>query len=410
MYSLCVVVLSIMLYVFYLKKLKVYNPVVLLTFLWECLIVFHWMSRKVLFPVSDRALAYILLGIVCFDFGCFINGKVKIKIGKRNLTINKQENYTVRDGLVMLLLLLGIIAMITPARKAWEYISNGATLYQIRYALLDKIFYNDTINIIVTYIISPLSYLILPISVYKLLHRERFGIFIFALSCVLLVMQVITKAGRVMLLYLLCSVAVIFIISYASGLIEKKDVWKFIALFGLVFAALVILSNSREASFIKNMREYSVDSITFFSLKLDDFNFNYAHGGFSWFGILGPVYNVIDWVFGIDYSLNVNELIQYIDAATVIDRSGGIFNFFATAFFRFYGDGGIFCIIFFSMIWGFICNYYYKKLLAFPNIRTIFCYNLIVYSIVISVMTFAFADFGFFATLILINIITKKED
>ena len=110
----------------------------------------------------------------------------------------------------------------------------------------------------------------------------------------------------------------------------------------------------------------------------------------------------------MDLSENTNALIAYIDSPTVISRDGGIFNFFATCFFRFFGDGGVICIILFSFIWGAICLHYYKKMIQNPNIRTVFSYNLMVYSIAISVMSFAFSDFGFVASLILIHIITKE--
>ncbi len=413
MYFISIFLIGAMLVFALLLKAKIYHPIVIMSTMWGLLILFHKMSSNVLYPASDKALLLITVGLLFFGFGSILEGylfgRFQLKIGQKNILKKTNVNsYVLNTKMVIIIVIIAIIMMIPSAKLAYDYLKDGASLWAIRYILGSEIIYNRTISIFFSYVVNTTTYLVVPLSVYLILKKDKHAFFVMLITIILLSLHVLTKAGRLMLLYLLVSVAVVTL--FGNKKINKKNILAFIGLSLGVLIVLVMVSDSRDTNFWKSMREYSVSSITFFSLKVEKFNLPYAHGGFSWYGIFSPIYNIIEILTGHEMGASVNNLIDYINRIDYINPSGETFNFFATSFFRFYGDGGTFCVILFSFIWGIICTFFYKKLCQNINLRSMFCYNLMVYGMATSVMSFIFADPGVVISLLLVYLVTKKDD
>lgn len=413
MYLFSFIVFIFLIFISFTLKLKFYHPALIFVLLWTGLLFFHMLSQDTLLPASDKALLLILIGVVFFYFGAIIEDKILFKIkftfGHKKMESSYNDNVNLKYKWMFILVVCAIFALIPSAKIAIDYLQHGGSLWTIRYMLGNAIIYNHTIAVMYTYLITPATYLVVPVSVYLVLIKAKNAPIFFILSAILLFLEVVTKAGRLMLLYYMLSVIVIFFLLCKDKQLDKRAIFYFV---GLGFASIFILisvSSARDTSFIEAIGGYSITSITFFSQKLEHLQLDKAYGGFSWFGVLSPIYNAIELLTGVDYAENANRLIEYINAPIIVTKSGGIFNYFATAFFRFYGDGGTFGVALFSLLWGMISSYFFKKMQNNTNIRTVFCYNLMVYGIAISVMTSIFADFGVVVSLLLIYLITEPK-
>lgn len=413
MYFVIIVISAFFALIAYLVERNLYNPVFLLCCEWTMLMLLHSMNLTGLLPASVKALCIVLIGIVMFTVGCTV---VKIISKQRLVKINRNKDMRLNEGEIKKVILyalvgIAIIVLLSMAGTALYYLRRGYSFWSIRYVLAGEILQTSFISRLNVYVVKPIGYVIIPIAIYRTFLKMRDGKILLLLSLVIVFLQAVSTGGRLIVLYFICSFVIFYYIMKDKIRMSRKMKFGLIIAVAVVILLMILLSIIRETSFTKSLYDYAVTSITFLSIKLEQFESNYkpCNGMFSWYGITNPISKIIEALFGGDFSQNVNRLLEFLDKPVIVDSNRGIFNYFATAFFRFYADFKYVGVGIFSFLWGCISMHYYQNFQRSQCIRNIIMYNLIIYGIIISVMTFLFSDVAIVTAIVFIYIITQSD-
>lgn len=403
---------------FFLNRLKdsrIYNPLSIMSLYWSILLLLCSLNLTDSFETSDKAYALIILGVIFFAFGYLASNKYIFKLRSKSenyLYSNKFNNNDFNKSLFFILTVIALTSSIAVFQSVLVYFQSGYGLYDIRYQFISEIYgegYADVLNV---YIVKPVGYIMTVYSVTAIINKQKYAYLQFLIAVLLLTLQIVNTGGRLVMLFLLVSLLFcVFLFREKLHFSFRERTIFFLLITGVV-GSLFYVSIVRESNLIENLYDYAVSSITFLSICLKKYDsgklFAYTYGYFSWYGIFNVPVNVMEFITRLDMSTTVNNLIKFLSSPTMVSDHI-LYNWFATAFFRFYADLNYWGVIINSFIWGCICRYTYRNWIKVQNFRNLFVYVMVTYGIVVSCMTFVFSDVSMVLSIIYIYILTDEK-
>lgn len=390
-------ILALMAFVFYRKDGKLYSPAVLFSALWSVLCLLSSMQLYGLYGVSDFAFACILLGVIGFAFGCLLADRLKFR--NRNISIDLSNK---RYILLIALCLVGVWMNIQFIMK---FITSGFDISMIYILMAQTVsgdateltdLYSSSNIVIQQYLGYPLLYTIIPISISKYIEEKKKKYLWMAI--ILFLIRFLFDIRRTVIVIL-----AVFLIFYLYIRRKEKGLnrreyglfkWfkrlsfkkKIFVLVPVVFLLLTfsLLSAIRSGddggdySLFSNFYFYYAASLAYFSERLNMLsNLEYTFGLTSFRGLFAPFFAIAEMIgFGKPYLMSVaNDNVDSLHATILEISPQGTFNSYATSFFEFYLDGGVMGLIIISVIFGYISNLLYRKMVFYKTERYMWKYS-----------------------------------
>lgn len=401
---------------FFLNRLKdsrIYNPLSIMSLYWSVLLLMCSLNLTNLFETSDKAYTIIIIGVIFFAFGYLVSSKYIFKVRLKSEAYNNRYNDSdFNKSLFFILTVIALTSSIAVFQNVLVYFQSGYGLYDIRYQFISEIYGEGYADILNVYIVKPVGYIMTVYSVTAIINKQKYAYLQLLIAVLLLTLQIVNTGGRLVMLFLLVSLLFcVFLFRESLRFSFREKILFFLLITGVV-GSLFYVSFVRESNLIENLYDYAVSSITFLSIclkKYDNGNlFGYTYGYFSWYGILNILVNAIEFITRFDMSATVNNLIKFLSSPTMVSDHI-LYNWFATAFFRFYADLNYAGVIINSFVWGCISRYTYRSWIKKQNFRNLFIYVMITYGIVVSCMTFVFSDVSMVLSIIYIYILTNEK-
>lgn len=346
---------------------------------------------------SEKAVAMIMSGVICFIIGCIIAQLILGNQYKDHKPSNLNLNFTFLN-ILLFVTCIGVTVQLFVSVKSFL---SGASYLEVRGDMLG---YTDTagqslINSFVSFFCSPAETVLFPIALLCAFRKRRKKFCLFSFYAFLA--SVVSSGGRLGVLYAIFQVLAVCI--FLKVKISKKVKKRVIKIVLICICALFILTNLRSANSIwKSVYQYFTIPIGLFSHYinvLDLANFHSFGGAFVYpmcyllrliCGFTGSSYSFLDnLVYYVGYPQNVWVGGLFPDSS---------FNAFCTMFYYFYMDGRVLGIVICSLLAGAACGLIF--VLGYRNRNE----NLfILYLIVIQVLVGSFIIWQFGNTKLFIS-------
>lgn len=364
----------------YLQTRKIYSPIVSFSFFFGVLIFLAKLQLFELYAVSDKAYFYITLGVVFFAIGVVFANQIKLSPVKLS-----DKNFSNRYyWIAVVICLIGLIANF---KVIMIYFTRGLNISEIYNVMAMTVGGESTTlsgsysyfeEILQQYIGYPLLYMLVPMSILMYFKKRESKFIIVAISLSLL--RFLVDFRRTYLVIIIVYTIIIALIE-----IKKKDSYiyrnKWKIAIGLIVCMMLFIgiSSVRKGdgsySLTRNIYTYYVGSIPYFDQRIQIWDINnsqFTYGFTSFRGIIAPLFSILGLVLGINEPsafIRATEVVESLHNVILYILPGHRFNSYATVFFEFYADGGILGIIIGSLIYGFIAQRLYKRLVKYGNIR-----------------------------------------
>lgn len=416
MVYLCALICLIGVGVAYLRDRSWCSPLVLFGFFWALMLFLSGLELYGIYPASDYSLFLITIGTISFIIGGLIKSRTKIKAPK---------SYVINQRLYIIAVIICILSLYLNISFIIEFIKSGFDIHYI-YTIMAGIvggrdnemsgLYDPKLEIIQQFIGYPLLYTLVPISIVEYISKkEKLYLFI---AILLSLLRFLFDFRRTYIVIIIVFIAFVLILkrqrnninrqdsferlySYIlrrkkethphqksiANLFSKKKIIIGVVLIGLA-AGFSFMSSTRrgdkgseEYSLSSNFYYYYVGSIPYFSIRLSSLDdVNYTYGLTSFRGLASPVFAALGLLgFEKPPLMEIaNENVNSLHDTVELISEDHPFNSYATCFFEFYLDAGVFGIIVLSLLFGFYSEKLYFKAKAHKTNRCIAKYALFV--------------------------------
>ncbi len=404
-YTLIVTILMIV--ISYFKFRNLFNPIFVLGSSFFIFIILVNLRLYGLYKGSTDAYIMLSIGLFSFTIGAIVFELLLNKY-RMNVTQFSYNNVSksIKKSYKTILILLGIavVSEIILSIDSITYLLQGQNLYTLRYVDLSTI-QNDTslISIIHIYFAVPVLFISLPISCIEFFCNKNRQLFY--LSTIGIVFYMLTDGARMPLVYFLINIIITFLL-FKNQLIKEKKFRKI--LLYIIVAIIVIASISsirakgggNTFSFIESMYLYLAGGIVNLSEKLKNVGIDTykSHGAISLYGFINLLNQLKEIVIGngLDSIKEAEKFLLCVQTDLVyINEGGRPYNFVTTGFLYFFADFGIYGVIIFSLLFGFVSQKVYRKVLYRPNLGYIVLYSLMLESIIMFVLTDIYSNNSF---------------
>lgn len=394
-------ILSAIMLVVSIKKHKnnLLNPVVLFFTLWTGILFLSILNLYDIYRPSAKAYLLILLMLIFFFIGSFIN-KILPFLKNKTQKLKKQKIqpfYIAIYILVALFLFFTIIDCVIVVQglldgvpmwkiRGWRMAPFGTSSNPMldRRSFIEEIFRST--------ILTPFEILMPPIAAYTFFNdknKKRQYTLLISSILMLLTSSFAGGGGRLGFIYFFGTFIISFVLTNKDKILTKetkKKYSKMLLIFMIIGVAIVVLFTSFRtgASFIKQCYTYFALPPTLLSLWLPEIEkFKHTYGLLTTFGIHSYLFRGLDAI-GLDFLIPqiYNDTFGYMLEAETIKQVGyGVATAFVTPVYYFYIDGGYFFVCLASLLFGMLITNAYNKILQEINIRSFTFYILIMYGI-----------------------------
>lgn len=317
--------------------------------------------------VSYRVYAIVAIGVAFFAIGASLNSPIEAKIQEhtRRYNFDKLRKYFIYIEIVAIVIMFfADIIVIALLRSGYSM----EDIYYMRLQLAqggDNALSNTSngATILLEYIARPVLAIAVPLTVIDYLVNKSKKTVLYTL--LLLVLGYINKANR---LDILMS---IFIFLYAFVVFTKRDKNKTKKYLSYGFGAIACfflfnyLTTMRggKADLGDTFYYYACGNMPFFDIKLRslDMHHEYTYGLTSFQGVVRPFGQALT-TLGFELPDIYETASKYADVEEMVDiGSDGSFNAFIGPFYFFYCDMGLWGVILFSLITGYVIEKLYRK-------------------------------------------------
>lgn len=403
------VIISSLLLIFSVSKLKknILSPIVLFLGLWFFILFLSNLNLYSIIKPSWQAYFLIILMLLFFFLGYFINEKYNIMIIIKN-KIKKKENIKKNEyipkyfyNLCYVLFGFSILLLLIDCAIVIKYILGGTPMYIIRNWSLEPVgsinpilvrrsFVEDVFR---TIVLTPFSNIITPIVAYIFFNekqnKNRIPLFVLSIINIFL-SSIAGGGGRLGFIYYFGCFALSFLVFLHSQSEKKKMIVKygkkilFCFISGLVVVILYTILRAGKGSLLKQIYTYFAMPPTLLSLWLPKIqSSHYFYGLITFFGLHSYFFRIFDT---IGLSLLVPEIYteayqQIVNAEIFIDAGFGVANAFVSPIYYFYLDGGYLFVCIASFFFGVIVSYIYTSFLKTINLKSFVIYILMMYGV-----------------------------
>lgn len=389
---ICIIITLILGILSYKRDQILFSPTVSFCLLYTLIFVFATSGWYGMYQAPDSAYLLITLGVVCFVVGANSRRRYSLstafyKVGKiyDNADLLYERRY-------WLMLIICLAVLTVSASMIALFILSGGTIgdvYVVAAASTDgaenELTKGSLQILLESYVAYPLLYLLVPASLVEFFSTYKRRYLVVAIALALL--RVALDARRTYLSAFILMVVVCFFMHrkdlrfFSQEMLAKFKSFKkyilwIVLFFGYVFVFVssqrsIAQSGEDQSSTLRTLIHYYGASVQFFGDCVRTTNIDYTFGVSSLRGFFAPIFGVLKLI-GIDppYLLdNANTYLTMLHAHILQISPDKDYNSFATCFFQFYCDGGVFGIIILSFIFGYYAQYLFERMVVFGSKR-----------------------------------------
>lgn len=416
---LCILVLILS----FLSEQNIYNPVFIFSGIWGFILIVYKIDPYDVPVVSDDTLLCIMVGILCFAIGALMFGNLRFYDKKVRFVKEKKISGTrvyVNDfkcsNTILIMQIIGVVLYLYLGMPGINAIFAGESLSYIRYYLRLVTLESDINGILITYVLAPIMYFSITYTLANIAIHNLSKRIVFSAICsvIMLIMELMTIGGRMSIMYTMVCIFICYFI-YVKYSKEKnvisnsKIVFIVLLILGVLFMWKMAAGRNNRA--LEDILVYLYASVACFDRYRTIFiteKYAYTFGLLSLQGFTGPIFNFLG-LSDLQILQNVDKTYKLIDSEIYLNMHR--FNSETTIFGYFYFDGGIVAIAIFSLIFGFVCQKFYKNVIGLQTIKvSVLCkYMMMIGTIALSFIQFSFAAVGYALALVLIILLAKKK-
>lgn len=370
--------------------------------------------------VKDQVYLVVLLGCIGFSLGYFLSSRYTFKIKRYSNKILENNNYTLRKGISYIVLILAIFIQTIILLEMIKMLKGGS-LSELR-TLFNKgdygALYGGWLSYANSFLVTPVVFISVPLFIENIFSKKS-DYKIFVLTILLIIMHVISSAGRFVLLYFVVDMVYMLYIKRIS--IPKKILKKILGVTFIAIVIIIVITNARIAISFGNGIKGIIKSLAqYFTLNMPllDYWMDYAneyhiltYGNASLKGIV-EIFNIVGEF------LNIPKTEKYIEAYTTLsliestylrvfpDRG---YNAFVTMFYSFYLDFRLYGVILLSGIYGFISGAALKGVFKKPSFSRIMFFLLFLQSFTKMFVRFEFQLRAYIIAFLWLFLLIKKD-
>lgn len=414
-------VLSLVLSIFFEKN--IYNPVFIFSAIWTFIFVLYKINPYDLPMAEESTLLCFLVGIGSFVFGAFFLGNIRVYEHKiywvktnARYQIEQYINDFNNEQLIFILQIVGAAVYLYLGLAGLKAILSGNTLMYVRYYLRLTTLETGINGVLISYVAAPIMYFSITYSAANIgIHNvNKRVIRSTILSLIMLIMDLLTVGGRMGIMYTIVAVFVCYFIYIKHDKqmnVRSKARFAFfiVILFGIYF--MWSMAASRGGTALKDTIVYFYAPISCFDRYRTTFlgqGYQYTLGLLSSQGFTRPVLKLLG-LSNILLVQNVDKAYDLIDSELWLNSER--FNSETTFVGYFFFDGGIITVCIFSMLFGYICQKYYKNSIQKSSMRvsSLCIYIMMLGTIALSFIQFSFAAVGFALSLVWLIILKARK-
>ena len=402
--------LAFLLFLCFVFFKNVYNPAVIFTGFWLIIFILYAFHLYGLYHMSDEAIFLFVLGITFYDIGCLLMKQIKIK--------QKSKKYSLNETRIKFLFYISFVILLVQVISNLSLLRGGLSAVAIRYSTTIEKSY--LLTVLQNFVAIPISVCFIAIFFSNIIYSNKNKKIAF--YAIILIFLDLLAVFETMGIYLFAA-GVIFLILYSISINGVDYVRKIKNSLKKMSKVLIIgvfsLVSLRSISLFKHLYIYLTGSLVCFSEKLADFHtetFNLVgmktYGVASIQGILRPFVGALEQ-FGFSSKVFDSADIFYwpwlgVPLAIGSTETTSSFNYFTTPFLFFFKDLGITGVMLFSLLYGLLCTYFYRKLRVSHSLYYTTIYIFIIFSIFMTLMEAPFVR-QTFAMAILYIIFTRRK-
>ena len=405
----------------YYRHKSVYHPVFVFALLWFIILFFDCLNLYGLYRSHIITYLVIFLGVLFFcigvSFSCLSNGFAK---NSRQFKYSTSVRYTP----FFVLLGLTILLLLYPAIKNLLGVLNGEiSFFDIRDSFGNP-YSNKLLQLIYNYVATPFSNACLPIVAVIIISEKGkktrkasfFGII------ALLLLRILTDAGRGIIVYFLVMLAFSYFINKNKKGVKnsnfkriKKYLIFFVVASTILYLFVTILRGAKgTSSILKQIYVYICGCVPFLDYHLTQISESGVQL-FGFGGLHGPLeflFTMLENVGIVSYpDLMTSSDLWYNNALETIQIGDtSVYNAYATLFYNVFLDGGFFSLIVEMLLYGLICGVLFLRVKNNKyDLRIKATYLYILYGLVFSFVRFQFSLSSHFLAFIMIALLFKKK-
>lgn len=405
-----------------IKEGNLYNPTFIFSMIWGLIFLIYKYNPYDISEASNDTLLCFGIGIGCFLIGTLLLGDIEYTRNSCRYIRRKKgvpgrtyiDNYYENKKAIIIMQMIGVAIFAYLGSHGVLSILSGNSISYIRYYLRLQILDSRINGMLITYIAEPILYFSLTYSAAKIgIHAfDKYTSISLLLSIFMLIMELLTTGGRMGILYTMVCVFVSAVTYQKYSWDNHKKTRIFILagmlLLGGIYAMYGIALERGDNTFV-NTVVYLYGPVGCFENYKSTFlenNYSFTWGLLSTQGFTRPVLKL----FGLSncrFVENVNQAYALIDSETYLNHHR--FNSATSCFGYFYFDFGKIGIAVFSLLFGFICQKYYRKFFTLKEVRLSYLclYILMTGAVALSFIQFSFASIGFALSMCLMILLSK---
>lgn len=426
MFILFFIISVFTIYLDYSAHKDISSPVIVFTSLWLFICTLASLRLYGFTGYSEKTIGYITCGSMAFSLGAFSSTLVNKQTTKQTrYAYLRGKNLHTSDGnqqqlcftFLEIILALACVGSALSLFYSLNAFRSGASYMEVRGSRLgysdEQAFSNPIVGLFVTYFCGPAMTVLIPIAIVFLFKKQHKKFSLIVFLCAL--MNTVSSGGRIQIIYIALQLIAAFLY-YRRAISTKTKRTVTIAVIVGIVVLFVLTSLRTSQNFLQAIYTYFTLPVGLFSYytSIIDIN-NFESFGAATFYPLFYVLASVASFFGAKTSF-LDNLIYYVglpqETWTSTLFPTGSYNAFCSLFYFFYLDFRIVGIVLFSLLYGFISGYVYKKQRTRTNDIWFMFYLLILQTIVGSFMIFQLGNTKFFVSLFIFGIailLGKKE-
>lgn len=386
--------------ILYLKDRDFMNPGTIFSVYWGLIVFLAALQLYGLSETSQEAYFMIFLGILFYFFGSLFGCNVHIKFGRsvfigKNISSRYKYNinykfFQIAACVVIIYSLyrISIIVRLLVEGNSWWAIRLMGTSGEGGIGTLKG---GNLSDIIYSFIVSPIEYLIVPTVVVDMfVGKRRKDILI--LGVLATICYSISTVSRAVYAFAIIYVIVVCILVRKSFVLTKKQK-KLIRMAPIIVLVFFLVINqftkmrNSEADLLVNAYAYLSGAMPLLSIHLKEaISSTRTYGMLTFYGFLHPIFFVTNRLHILSYPQAFqNAKLIKANLETFISLGPNIsMNAYATLFYDFYIDFGYFGVALLSALFGYLCMRSYKYYKRIGDSRSLVLYLLLLQFILFS--------------------------
>lgn len=377
------------------------NPGTIFLWYWALVVLMASLRLFGLMETSNEAYLFVLIGVVFYYLGSYIAGRIRIKLvvgksaGKRTQQFDCYEtNYSFLYIAAIIVIIYSIyriilIIQLLSAGNSWWAIRLMATSGEGGAGTLKGGNLND---IIYSFIVSPLIYLIVPTVVTEVLSgkKRKIPIILSVVATLTYSIATVSRAVWAFAIIYIVAIALLFRKRFTLSKRQKRILRMaplIIIVLALIINKITTMRNS-EADIFVNAYAYFSGCMPLLSVHLKEIISNTrTYGMLTLYGFLNPIFFLMNRLHILSYPVafkNAKLVKDNLEAFIALSPSINM-NAYATLFYDFYIDFGMIGIALGSFIFGFICMKAFNSYKRKGDTRSLVIYLILLQFILFSV-------------------------